>query len=96
MAKNKKVKTEVKEEVKIQETEQAEETPKKKLNLKKIALVAGGAIAATGAVVGAVLFKKHSDKELLEYMDSCGNEGTDLDDSSETSDQDGNEPEDNN
>lgn len=96
MAKNKKVKTEVKEKVVEQVTETAEETPKKKLNLKKVALVAGGAVAAVGAVAGAILFKKHSDKELLNYMESCGNEGTDLDDDPDAGEPDGDEPEDNN
>lgn len=88
MAKKNK-KEEIKEVVVTEETTEvvAEETPKKKTNLKKIVGIAAGSVAAVGAVVGAVLVHNKKEKEILEYMESCGDKGTDIPDDEKSSDE---------
>lgn len=74
MAKNK-----VNETIEVQaEVLEEMEDPKKKLNLKTIALFVIGGLATAAAVGVTVLKHWKSEKEFADYMESCGSEGTDL------------------
>lgn len=80
MFKNKSKKEEVMEVVDQEVANETEATPKKRLNVKKVVGVGLGVLAA-GVAVGATIIKRgRADKALSEYMESCGNEGTDLPD----------------
>lgn len=86
MKRNKKIETEV-QEVESVETNvvETETNPKKKVSFKKVGIGVAGVLTLIAGVGAVVLHKAKREKEIQNYMDSCGDDGSDFDDEGEDS-----------
>lgn len=80
---NEEIKATEKEVVDVESTEVEVVKSKKKIPFKKILLGGVGAAVAVGGAALAIASKIRQEKEVLEYMKSCGNEGTESTDDSD-------------
>lgn len=64
--------------------EEVKEEKKSKISIKKVAAIAGGTVVGIATIVGGVLLHKARKKEFDDYLESCGNAGTEIEDEETT------------